>query len=94
MDLTENGMENKLRILAAKGTPGNPQEKPRDLINPGDKGCFLEDNVSINIFYKGLCVSINGFDNTVAVSYRVDLVALQEEVLTGVRDESSSTRTR
>lgn len=56
-----------LRVLASKGTPGNPKERPRDLINHGDKGVMLDDETSLNIFYAGKCVSIC-HDGTVSVS--------------------------
>lgn len=61
------GMNMRLRVIAAKGTPGNPRSKPRDLINPDDKGCVMDAGHSINVFYAGKCVSI-GFDGTVSVS--------------------------
>jgi len=59
-----------LRVLAAKGTPGNPKESPRDLINPGDHGTTVDGDTSISIFYAGKEVAIS-WDGTVTVSDRL-----------------------
>jgi hypothetical protein len=57
-----------LRVVAYKGTPGNPKETPRDLIHPGDKNCTLDADKTVEIYIGGKCICIDPTSTTISVS--------------------------